>query len=76
MPAFNWTISPSGEEITVTSDRAPVKATMWHASTCFAHKGIRCRVALAAVVTLPRKDFRLVNDDKPCTCGFEAMVRQ
>jgi len=60
VPAYNWTISSTGEEITVMADRKPSKVTMWHSSTCHAHANTR-------------KDFRLMSLDSPCTCGVEAM---
>jgi len=56
LPVYNWTISSTGETITVMADRKPTKVTMWHSSTCHAHANTR-------------KDFRLMNDDSPCTCG-------
>jgi hypothetical protein len=74
LPHYNWTISPSGEEITVQADRQPIKVaagslvqcylvqvTMWHSSTCHAHANTR-------------KDFRLINDDDPCECGIHVPV--
>jgi len=57
VPQYNWTISATGEEITVMADRKPLKVNMWHSSTCHAHANTR-------------KDFRLVNNDSPCTCGI------
>jgi len=57
VPKYNWTISATGEEITVTADRKPLAVTMWHSSTCHAHAHTR-------------KDFRLVNIDSPCECGL------
>merc|ERR1711872_969098 len=56
VPVYNWTISETGEEIIVMADRKPLKVNMWHSSTCHAHANTR-------------KDFRLVNNDSPCTCG-------
>merc|ERR1711962_525996 len=56
VPMYNWTISPTGEEITVTAERQPLAVTMWHSSTCHAHAHTR-------------KDFRLVNIDSPCECA-------
>jgi len=58
VPRYNWSISASGEEITVMADRAPLAVNLWHSSTCMAHAN-------------KRKDFRLVNYDSPCTCGIQ-----
>ena len=57
VPQYNWTISATGEEITVMADRwtffgfwdrfslfvqrKPLKVNMWHSSTCHAHANIR-----------------------------------
>jgi len=57
VPQYNWTISPSGEEITVMADRDPLRVSLWHATTCSQHANLR-------------RDFRLVNIDDPCECGI------
>lgn len=56
-PTFTWKIDIEGTgDITVDTTGAykPHKVTMWHATTC---NGMR-------------RDFRAVNLDSPCACGF------
>ena len=54
IPKFSWTIDPENGDIRVTSEEQPLSVHVWHASTC----------------TPERRDWRIVNLDEPCECGF------
>jgi len=54
IPRFNWTIDSINGDITVKSEKKPKSVHLWHASTC----------------NDKRRDFRLINIDDPCECGF------
>ena len=54
IPKFSWDIDPDNGDITVSSEEQPLAVNVWHASTC----------------TPERRDWRIVNLDEPCECGF------
>ena len=55
VPKLTWEISPKSGEITATSDGGvPSFVYMWSTETC----------------NHQRRDFRIVNLDKPCLCGI------
>jgi len=55
IPNFNWTHDPLTGDIIVQSEEQPVSVHVWHATTCNAE----------------RRDWRILNLDNPCTCGFQ-----
>merc|ERR1711964_226143 len=59
-PSFTWDIADVTGDITVdlgeAVSAADVEVSMWHSETC----------------NSDRRDFRFLNIDDPCTCGFEA----
>jgi len=57
IPRFNWTIDTTTGDITVQSETKPKSVHLWHASTCNDN----------------RRDFRMLNNDDPCDCGFVVM---
>ena len=57
VPKMTWEISNSTGDITVTldpSDEKPLHVNLWQAQTC---------------TKVPRRDFRFLTADDPCTCG-------
>jgi PhoPQ-activated pathogenicity-related protein len=57
IPRFNWTIDTTNGDITVHSETKPKSVHLWHASTC----------------NTGRRDFRMLNNDDPCDCGFTVL---
>jgi len=54
IPRFNWTIDNVTGSITVRSETQPKSVNLWYATTC----------------NDKRRDFRMVNNDETCECGF------
>jgi len=56
VPEFTWEIeNTTGDIIVDVADSEPLEVNMWHATTCNGE----------------RRDFRLINLDKPCECGVD-----
>ena len=56
IPKISWTVDEVNGDIIVQSDTKPKAVHVWHANSC----------GLSA-----RRDFRIVNLDDPCLCGFK-----
>lgn len=55
IPRFNWTIDSETGDITVHTETQPTSVHMWHSTTC----------------NEERRDYRILNLDDPCPCGFK-----
>ena len=55
IPKFTWTIDSESGDIIVKSEERPIGVHVWHANTCNSQ----------------RRDWRIANLDKPCSCGFD-----
>eukprot|EP00944_MAST-04C_sp_MAST-4C-sp1_P012874 g12874.t1 len=56
VPQMTWTIDEVTGEITMKTNKEPIAVDMWYAHSC----------------NSKRRDFRLLNLDKPCECGVVA----